>query len=107
MTKCTRCDGTGFLNTDEFLASMIEDEGHEAVRDWLDEKAAEALRLGGCSCIVAPPCPWCLLQNDYAICDCCSDGHEWYGTPGEHYGPDDPQGDSGPYTHNGGLCECH
>ncbi len=29
------------------------------------------------------------------------------GTPGEHYGPEDPQGPHGPYSYNGGLCQCH
>lgn len=35
------------------------------------------------------------------------DGDGWYGEPGEHYGPDDPDGKDGPYAYNGGLCECH
>ena len=35
------------------------------------------------------------------------DGEGWYGTPGEHYGPDDPPGRQGPYDSNGGFCHCH
>jgi len=44
---------------------------------------------------------------DVCICDCCGDTEGWYGIPGEHYGPMDPRGPSGPYAYNGGLCECN
>jgi hypothetical protein len=47
-------------------------------------------------------------SHDVTVCDCCGDGEtSWYGTPGEHYNNEDPQGREGPYAYNGGLCECH
>ena len=54
--------------------------------------------------------PWIegLLNDEAQPCDCCGDGDgEWYGEPGQHYGPDDPPGKHGPYAGNGGLCRCH
>ena len=46
-------------------------------------------------------------DHDVQVCDCCGDGEEWYGTPGEHYNSEDPIGKHGPYASNGGLCRCH
>ena len=87
MIACNRCKGTGFLNAD--LSSFYMD-GHSdtasAVLKWIVEN----------------------IDRDVSPCDCCGDGYgRWYGTPGEHYGPEDPQGPNGPYAYNGGLCECH
>ena len=77
---CTRCDGTGFLN--------IPDEG-------IDEMDPDEVRI------------WIINHDtDISLCDCCGDGDEWYGYPGEHYNQDDPPGRNGPYAYNGGLCEC-
>lgn len=79
---CTRCDGTGFIN-------------------W-DDRAPDGLS--------APVTALWLIYNqdtDMQVCDCCGDGHEWYGEPGSHYSSDDPPGPHGPYVYNGGLCECH
>lgn len=50
---------------------------------------------------------WALANpGDFQVCDCCGDGQNWYGQPGEHYNPEDLPGPQGPYAYNGGLCEC-
>jgi hypothetical protein len=89
MTTCTRCQSTGFLNLhqipDDDLAA-IEDDLVAGILAWIDAQTE---------------------PHDVVICDCCGNGDEWYGAPGEHYGAQDPPGDSGPYAYNGGLCECH
>jgi hypothetical protein len=66
---------------------LLDAVGYDGVLDWIDRQPAG--------------------ETDAAVCDCCGDGEGWYGTPGEHYGPDDPPGDRGPYANNGGLCKCH
>jgi len=91
MTTCTRCEGSGFLNIQqvdkETLAQFDLTGDHNVILKW----------------IAKHPEP-----HDVTICDCCGDGESvWYGTPGEHYGPNDPPGRNGPYGYNGGLCECH
>lgn len=106
MTTCTRCEGTGFLNIDQYPGDA-EKDGVDAVLEWIDERKSTRERLGGCSCHVAPPCSYCMESHDVQVCDCCGDGESWYGVPGEHYGPDDPPGPNGPYAGNGGLCQCH
>jgi len=98
--KCTRCDGTGFLNLDqvdgEILACFEKTGDHNVILDWIDEQAAAMVRAGGgCSChVVLAPCSYCLLQHDVSVCDCCGDGESWYGEPGQHdwNNPDDPKG---------------
>lgn len=90
MTNCTRCETTGFLNLHQ-----LTDEQHQAAEDSDDFHQH----------IMAAHCDDDEL--DVCVCDCCGDGEGWYGTPGEHYGPDDPQGPRGPYAGNGGLCRCH
>jgi hypothetical protein len=52
---------------------------------------------------------WIAHNNDHdvSVCDCCGDGEDWYGVPGEHYNNEDLPGHNGPYAYNGGLCECH
>lgn len=82
---CTRCGCTGFLNIEQ-VPEEIADNGAYAVLSWM--------RLH-------------MSETDVQVCDCCGDGEVWYGFPGEHYGPDDPPGDDGPYAGNGGLCRCH
>lgn len=82
---CTRCDGTGFLNTHQ-LPDGVGDGGVERIQLWL----AEATE-----------------PHDVTVCDCCGNGETWHGTPGEHYGQDDRPGHGGPYAYNGGLCECN
>lgn len=85
--QCTRCMGLGFLNLDQ-----IPDQ------EWA---------------ILAPTAQiieWIKNHDghDVSVCDCCGNGEDaWYGEPGEHYNRDDPPGHTGPYTYNGGLCECH
>ena len=82
---CTRCEETGFLNADQLPDGMLDgDEMYEALY-WISEN----------------------LDHDVSVCDCCGDGESWYGTPGEHYGRNDPPGHCGPYAYNGGYCECH
>jgi hypothetical protein len=87
---CTRCNGTGFLNLhqvdDATLKRFDEDQDHALILAWIIKTDQD---------------------HDVEICDCCGDGHYWYGSPGEHYGNMDPQGPTGPYASNGGLCKCH
>ena len=97
--NCTRCEGTGFLNADQ-LESAIGEELRKRLltaRERADSESAQKILDR-----------WHAEEDhDVQICDCCGDGAEWHGVPGEHYGRDDPQGDRGPYEYNGGLCECH
>lgn len=88
---CTRCDGTDFLNIHQIPEHELKvlkelKDFHEEVIKWIYNKK----------------------DIDVSVCDCCGDGDEgWYGEPGEHYNQNDPSGNNGPYTYNGGLCECH
>ncbi len=84
-TTCTRCDGTGFLNFDQ-VPKQFAAFGWFVTYQWLARNA---------------------LDTDVEVCDCCGDGDTFYGTPGQHYGDDDPEGPDGPYASNGGLCQCH
>jgi len=87
--KCNRCDGVGFLNMhqiDSGYGMDVPDTGdYESILQWIKSHT----------------------DNDVSVCDCCGDGDNWYGIPGEHYNADDPMGDDGPYAYNGGMCECH
>jgi len=85
--NCTRCSGTGFLNLDQ-----VEDEvrqrfdttgDHNVVLDWIGARNATIERLH-CACNISTPCPRCELYHEVQVCDCCGDGTEWYGEPGEH-----------------------
>ena len=88
---CNRCGGTGFLNIDQLPFDVFMGDGPpytllvESVLKWIEENET----------------------HDVQVCDCCGDGEDWYGMPGEHYNDDDPPGTTGPYAYNGGLCECH
>lgn len=104
-TNCTRCDGSGFLNVDQFPDDIVDKDAEEKLEWLVDHREGREDRC--CSCHIDPPCSFCVEANDIEVCDCCGDGKDWYGTPGGHYGPDDPQGDQGPYASNGGLCRCH
>ena len=84
MTLCTRCDGTGFLNCEQCPVEVFE-VSNECVLQWIADNE----------------------DHDVQVCDCCGDGKEWYGSPGEHYSNEDPRGPDGPYAYNGGLCECN
>lgn len=88
---CTRCDGTGFLNIHQIQDKMLNE---------LDEIGAEDFNSKYFLFIDSD-------DNDVQICDCCGNGDEWYGIPGEHYTSEDPRGENGPYRYNGGSCECH
>jgi len=82
--NCTRCKGTGFLNFEQ-VPEEIQKMDFGEILEWLKSQTS----------------------TDVQVCDCCGDGHGWYGEPGEHYSSQDPQGKQGPYAYNGGLCECH
>lgn len=87
MLTCTRCEGSGFLNTSDIPEGVWE-LGADEIMEFITTHPEES--------------------GDAMVCDCCGDGEEtWYGMPGEHYSPDDPPGPSGPYAGNGGLCHCH
>ena len=79
---CTRCDGSGFLNLHQVPQEIVDSV--DAIKEWMLSH-----------------------ESDVSVCDCCGDGETWYGIPGEHYTEDDPPGPNGPYSYNGGLCECH
>lgn len=83
-TTCTRCESTGFLNTDQ-LPEAEQGLDHEGILKWIVGNS----------------------DHDVQVCDCCGDGDGWHGVPGEHYNSLDPRGSSGPYDYNGGLCECN
>ncbi len=90
-TNCTRCEGFGYLNTDQLSEGKQKELDETGPRDFWDnnEDFIES------------------DDNDVQVCDCCGDGESWYGEPGEHYNRDDPRGQDGPYAYNGGLCECN
>lgn len=83
---CTRCQGTGFLNTEQIPLEVWLENSTE-IKAWIDGQTSGS--------------------TDAKVCDCCGDGEVWYGTAGEHYTQDDPKGPFGPYVYNGGLCECN
>jgi len=85
---CTRCDGSGFLNLDQYeniTGKNPDDLNENQMLEWIEKNA----------------------DHDIQVCDCCGNGENWYGIPGEHYNSEDLLGNFGPYAYNGGLCECH
>lgn len=65
--NCTRCQD-GFINLhqipDEDWSHLEKCEDfHEAVLVWIATND----------------------NHDVSVCDCCGDGENWWGTPGEHY----------------------
>jgi len=80
---CTRCAGTGFINTHQ-LPDEVDVDDHDAMRAWIADDAN------------AP--------HDVQVCDCCGDGDEWHGKPSEH--DEDRFGREGPCGYNMGLPEC-
>ena len=86
--NCTRCEGTGFLNLFQIKEDNFDPDNYiECVLKWIEDPANQ--------------------PHDVSVCDCCGNGEEWYGVPGEHYNQEDPAGERGPYARNGGLCGCH
>lgn len=82
---CTRCENTGFLNifqVDEKTIEEFENIGTDIILKWIKENK----------------------EHDVQVCDCCGDGQEWYGEPGEHYNGEEEEG---VYDYNGGFCECN
>jgi len=89
-TVCTRCRNSGFLNIhqvieDDWELAADTESGDPRILEWIKQHP----------------------NSDVQVCDCCGDGEDWHGVPGEHYNGDDPPGPNGPYAYNGGLCECH
>ena len=87
---CTRCENSGFLNLGQIDEAVLKiaDESpgfHAFILAWIENHS----------------------EHDVQVCDCCGDGEDWYGIPGEHYNSEDPAGHNGPYAYNGGLCECN
>lgn len=83
---CTRCQGTGFLNP-ELIPESLQGANIEDIAAWLTTDEGK--------------------KSGVSICDCCGDGTEWHGEPGQHYTSQAPPGKNGPYAYNGGLSECH
>jgi hypothetical protein len=73
---CTRCEGTGFLNlhqVGQHALSLFVDSGDpQIILRWIDANT----------------------DHDVTVCDCCGDGEQWYGEPGQHdsNNPHDPMG---------------
>lgn len=87
--NCTRCRGTGFLNLDQIPDRDMSLLGaaevwHLAVLGWIEDANRALAASGGCSCHINPPCSYCLSLHDVSVCDCCGNGEDWHGTPGEH-----------------------
>ena len=87
--KCTRCDGTGFLNLDQLgdvglAEAQASGDFHGYILNWIEEQDRQQKRLEGCTCFSMPPCSYCLLAHDVQVCDCCGDGENWHDLPGEH-----------------------
>lgn len=83
---CTRCENTGFLNLHQIpKEDRVDSTSEEQILRWINTHDS----------------------HDVSVCDCCGNGKEWYGVPGEHYNSVDPAGPNGPYASNGGLCRCH
>ena len=60
---CTRCQGTGFINipTDDL---DFETDDIELLKKFIESKKEE--------------------YPDFSVCDCCGNGENWYGEPGQH-----------------------
>ena len=81
--QCNPCEGTGFKNL--FQVPGADKMTNAQILQWIKDNP----------------------DSDVCVCDCCGDGEEWYGEPGQHYTAQDPIGRHGPYASNGGLCKCH
>jgi hypothetical protein len=86
--NCTRCSGEGFINLHqipdaELAAAEASSDFNAAIVKWIEEHEG----------------------FDVQVCDCCGDGDDWHGDPGEH--DENVFGRSGPYGYNGGFPECY
>ena len=84
MMNCTRCEGTGFINTSGIPELLWNTAEPEDILIWIQSQAN---------------------TTDASVCDCCGNGGEWYDEPGQH-NPNN-YGKGGPYAYNGGLPECY
>jgi hypothetical protein len=87
--NCTRCQGCGFLNLDQIsdrdIALLGAAEVWElAVLDWIESRNRQRGDSCYCNATPMPPCTYCEWSHDVQVCDCCGDGEDWYGMPGEH-----------------------
>lgn len=77
---CTRCNETGFLNLHQLpadvLAQFEQSRKPLPVLAWIDANT----------------------EHDVQVCDCCGNGENWYGTPGQH--------DASRHPTNSGIPEC-
>jgi len=64
--NCTRCSCSGFINLEQLpdeIARQFDTAGdHQVILDWINANEG----------------------HDVSVCDCCGDGENWYGTPGQH-----------------------
>ena len=68
MAICTRCGGTGFLNTHQ-LPAGVNEQDKQAVLDWIDLTPSS--------------------EHDVSVCDCCGNGELWnVREPGHHCASD-------------------
>ena len=66
--NCTRCEGTGFLNTHQ-LPDQIDGYNTEEVLKWIENENE---------------------PHDVEVCDCCGNGESWSHEPGIHNIVDQP-----------------
>ncbi len=64
---CTRCQGTGFINTHQIEESFLSEaekskDFHNIILEWIQGNAT----------------------HDVSVCDCCGDGECWNYEPGQH-----------------------
>lgn len=83
--QCQRCGGSGFLHFDQ-IPDHYRNLPLGALLSW--SRSSRNL-------------------TEVRICDCCSDGHLWYGIPGRHYSDYDPPGVDGCYSGSYGFSKCH
>ena len=70
--SCTRCGGTGFLNLEQ-----------------VDEDTLARFDETGDVCLIFAWIALAECEHDVSVCDCCGDGEDWYGEPGQHH-PGEP-----------------
>lgn len=101
---CTRCEGTGFLNIHQLPEPLLGDLTDATFQYLQAEIGYKAVGNEGWHELVGK---WIENNNDHdvQVCDCCGNGEDWHGEPGEHNRSE--FGENGPYAYNGGLPECY